>query len=73
MTDKQSTPEVIPPDQGLRIAKRMLRDIARDPDSEWRTGYIQALTMFLLEAYSVGAAFVPATYRFDDEEPEAKP
>jgi hypothetical protein len=70
MIDKQSTPEVLPPDQGLRIAKRMLRDIAADQqESEWRTGYIQALTMFLLEAYSVGAAFVPATFRFDDEEP----
>lgn len=78
MTDKFSqAPEILPPpERGLSVAKRMLRDAAADPpdkDSEWRTGYIQGLTMFLLEAYAVGALFVPATYRFDDEEPEGGP
>jgi len=70
MTDKLSQAAEIPPERGLRVAKRMLRDAAADPaDTEWRTGYTQALMMFLLEAYAVAAHFVPATYRFDDEEP----
>lgn len=75
MTDSllpEPPPETPPPERGLQVAKRMLRDAATDPaDTEWRTGYVQGLTMFLLEAYSVAAHFVPATYRFDDELPDS--
>lgn len=55
-------------DPGLRLIKRKLVECASDPQtSGWRTGYEQGLKSVLLEAYGIDAIFVPATYKFNDE------